>query len=312
MVRYPYPMLERPMVFSVTKNKVRTSLVSEWVQTLPCTRAIDWGKIDVAFLGIPVVSLHNMFTSSYNLICNYRKAWRDVKTYHLEKDIFLEDLRFADLGNVRQPNGNQVSKIIEKVMYEMRSHHSHILPVCVGVEKSVDGSLLEGLKRSDSEKKIGVLQYSNNLDKELIKSLACSEGIESMHVIGIHGFTNCKSTMEEALQAGMTYTPLPEMRKKGVIRTTKEVIEVMSNQVDMIYVTVNMNVFDVLSQSMGSMMFTELIESVYLAGLASKTVCFTIVYDEETLEIEEAVNQGVYVMLNFLSGLCERKRKDDY
>ncbi|MCA0986882.1 arginase family protein [Guptibacillus algicola] len=315
MGRYPYPMLERPMIFS-NANTNRKSFVSEWVQTLPCSGAIDWGKIDAIFLGIPVPRVHSMFASSYNFIRNYRNAWRDVTTYHLEKNVDLEDIYFADIGNIRQPKENHVSKVIEEVMYEMRSHHSHILQVCLGVDRGVDRSLLEGIKKSAPDKKIGVLQYSNNLNKELINSLACSDNgentIESLHVIGIHGFTTCKSLMIEAVQAGMTYTRLPEMRKKGVARTIKEVIEVMSNQVDMIYVTVNMNVVDRVSQSFDSIMCRELMESAYLSGLASKTGCFTLVYEDEALEREEAVAPGVNVMLSLLSGYCERKSKNTY
>lgn len=315
MIQYPYPMLERPMIFSKAKTN-RTSLVSEWVQTLPCSEAIDWGKIDAIFLGIPVPKLPDMFASSYNFICSYRNAWRDVTTFHLEKNVDLEDVNFADIGNIRKPNEGEVSKVIEEVMYEMRSHHPHILHVCLGVDRGVDRSLLEGIKKSAPDIKIGVLQYSTNLNKELINSLArCDNGestIESLHVIGIHGFAICKSLMVEAMQAGMTYTPLPEMRKKGVTKTIKEVIEVMSNQVDMIYVTVNMNVVDMVPQSFNALVCRELMESAYLSGLSSKTGCFTLVYDEEALEREEAVAPGVNVMMSFLSGYCERKTKNTY
>ncbi|MFX8320183.1 arginase family protein, partial [Acinetobacter baumannii] len=83
---------------------------------------------------------------------------------------------------------------------------------------------------------------------------------------------NAKSLKEYAHKAGVNYVTLRQLREKGITSTIQTALDQLSSKVDVIYLTVDMDVLDIAyapgvpAATTGGMRTDELFEAVYLAG----------------------------------------------
>ncbi|WP_347548750.1 agmatinase family protein [Pseudalkalibacillus hwajinpoensis] len=331
MSTYPYPMLERPFVeFRKAEGKPFRN-VSEWIQTLPPSGEYRFENYDAVILGIPL-SRSSISASAASEAPNaLRSAWKYFSTYHIEADVELNGMGILDIGDVKQSITDIAAsyKAIREVMYAMRMNHPHTLPICLGGDHSVTARLVQGWKKAHPEQTIGLLQFDTHFDLRSLDEgptngtpmrLLIEEGIvkgEHIHTLGVHGFFNSQALKHYADQSGVTYKTMTQMRKYGISRTVKESLDALSEDVDIIYVTVDMDVLDVAfapgapAATPGGMRTDELFEAVFLAGQASKAASMDIVCLDPRLDVREAtIKAGVHVMLCFLSGYWDRKQKE--
>lgn len=333
MSNYPYPLLKPPSFVWDRSAAVAEPKVNEWIQTLDVQSAArtDWSGYDVAILGVPLSRSSISASAASENPDAMRRAWKYFTTYNLDHDVDLHDLRVVDLGDVRQHVTDiaQCHRNIREAMLQMRTNHPQVMPVMVGGDHSITAMLIKGYKDAHPAERIGILQLDTHFDLRDLGDNGPSNGtpirnlIESgtiratdVHNIGLHGFFNARSLKAYADETGVRYTTLRHARKKGVAETVREALEQLGQQVDTIYLTVDMDVLDssygpgVPASTPGGMHSDELFEAVHVAGLYHKVKAMDMVCLDPFKDRGEAtVKTAVHVMLSFLTGYSQREQE---
>jgi len=329
MNSYPYPMLNPPPFKWNKGYQIIDPKVHEWIQTIDAFERVNWSAIDVTILGVPLSRSSISPSAASETPDAIRRAWKFFYPYNLDYDIDIVDLRVVDLGDVKQhvTDIQVCHRQITEAMVVMRETHPHTLPLAIGGDHSITAMLVKGWKQTHPEEEIGILQFDTHFDLRDVKTDGPTNGtpirylIESniikgnnVYNIGPHGFFNAKSLKQFADKAHVNYITLKEARMKGINQTVQKALDELSNKVDTIYVTVDMDVLDigpspgVPASSPGGMRTDELFEAVYLAGKAEKVKAMDLVCIDPNKDLTGGtVKTGVHVMLSFLTGYKQRK-----
>lgn len=329
MKGYPYPLLNPPPFQWRVSEGITEPKVHEWVQTIQEGKELNWHSIDAVILGIPLSrsSISASFASENPDA--FRRAWKFFSTYNLDENEDLSELHVVDLGDVKQhvTDISVCHQNIREAMKAMQTNHPHVLPIMIGGDHSITAMLVKGYKDIHPNERIGILQLDTHFDlRDLsdngpsngtpIRNLIESKTIrgEDVYNIGLHGFFNARSLKTYADEAGVHYTTMKEARRQGMEHVITKAINELSDKVDTIYLTVDMDVLDISfgpgapAASPGGMYTDELLEAVFLAGKAEKVKAMDIVCLDPLKDVATAtVKTGVHVMLSFLTGFKQRK-----
>ncbi|KQL45563.1 formimidoylglutamase [Brevibacillus choshinensis] len=330
MKSYPYPLLKPPSFAWDRSAAPAEPKVNEWIETLEVAHAdqTDWSAVDATILGIPLSRSSISASAASENPDAMRRAWKYFTTYNLDHDVDLSEMRVVDLGDVRQHVTDiaRCHQNIREAMQAMRTHHPQVLPVMMGGDHSITAMLIKGYKDAHPHDRVGILQLDTHFDLRDLADNGPSNGTpvrnliesgtvkgEDVHNIGLHGFFNARSLKTYADEVGVCYTTLREARKQGVAQTVKEALESLSQRVDAIYLTVDMDVLDssygpgVPASTPGGMSSDELFEAVHVAGLCYKVKAMDMVCLDPFKDRGEAtVKTAVHVMLSFLTGYKQR------
>ncbi|MED4753046.1 agmatinase family protein [Brevibacillus choshinensis] len=330
MKSYPYPLLKPPSFAWDRSAFPAEPKVNEWIETLEVAHAnqTDWSTVDVTILGIPLSRSSISASASSENPDAMRRAWKYFTTYNLDHDVDLSEMRVVDLGDVRQHVTDiaRCHQNIREAMQAICTHHPQVLPVMMGGDHSITAMLIKGYKDAHPHERVGILQLDTHFDLRDLADNGPSNGTpvrnliesgtvkgEDVHNIGLHGFFNARSLKTYADEVGVCYTTLREARKQGVAQTVKEALESLSQRVDTIYLTVDMDVLDssygpgVPASTPGGMSSDELFEAVHVAGLCNKVKAMDMVCLDPFKDRGEAtVKTAVHVMLSFLTGYKQR------
>ncbi|WP_158737414.1 agmatinase family protein [Alteribacillus sp. YIM 98480] len=328
MSSYPYPMLDKPsMIWSRQTDKSKDIKVHEWIETAEEAK-LNWDDYDVTILGVPLSKSSISTSAASENPEAMRQAWKAFSTYNLDEDIDLAQLKAIDLGNVKQhvTNIEYTHQQIQEAMVAMRTYHPHTLPISMGGDHSITAMLVKGWKQAHPNEKIGILQLDTHFDLRdpkligpangtPIRNLIESEAIQGNHVhnIGLHGFFNAKELKDFADKAGLHYTTMKQARKKGISNAINNALRQLEDEVDTIYLTVDMDVLDIVhgpaapAATPGGMYSEELFEAVQMAGEHIKVKAMDIVCLDPRKDVaEQSVKSAVHTMLSFLTGYCKR------
>lgn len=328
MSGYPYPQLDRPQrVWTKKAEATEDVKVHEWIR--PVHETTDLGNVDVTILGVPLAKSSISTSAASENPEAMRAAWKSFQTYNLDEDVDLASLRAVDLGDVKQhvTDIQHTHENITKAMEAMRVHHPHTLPVSLGGDHSITAMLVKGWKNAHPNEQIGILQLDTHFDLRDPNELGPANGtpirfliengvIEGKHVhnIGLHGFFNAKDLKIYADQHGINYKTMKNTRKAGIGSVIQEALETLSKQVDTIYLTVDMDVLDIVhgpaapAATPGGMYTEELFEAVQLAGEHERVKAMDIVCLDPRKDVgEQTVKAAVHTMLSFLTGYSKRK-----
>ncbi|KGX85998.1 agmatinase family protein [Pontibacillus litoralis] len=328
MTTYPYPMLERPsMIWTKQTEKTTDLKVHEWIETIG-EGTPNWSLYDATILGVPL-SKSSISTSAASDNPNaMRLAWKSFGTYNLDEEIDLARLQILDLGDVKQ----HVTDIayshdrIKEAMTAMQQHHSRAIPITLGGDHSITAMLVKGWKDAHPEETIGILQFDTHFDLRDLQQFGPANGtpirnvIESgtvaghhVHNIGLHGYFNSKSLKDYADEVGVHYTTMKQARRQGMQSVVEHALSQLQDQVDTIYLTVDMDVLDIVhgpgtpAASPGGMYAEELFEAVQIAGEHPKVKAMDIVCLDPRKDVGDiTVKHAVHVMLSFLTGYYKR------
>jgi formiminoglutamase len=324
--QYPYPQLVPPSFSWRRPDPDAEFKVHEWIQN--ANNITELKKADAVILGVPLSRSSISASAASETPDAMRRAWKSFTTYNLDYDEDLTDLRVVDLGDVRQ-HVTDIAKCHENIreaMVSMRTHHPEVLPVVMGGDHSITAMLVKGWNQVHTDERIGILQLDTHFDlRDLtdngpsngtpIRNLIESEVLrgEDVFNIGLHGFFNAKSLKDYADKVGLNYITMRQARKKGIENTINEALAVLSQKVDTIYLTVDLDVLDlsfgpgVPAATPGGMFRDELFEAVYLAGKHPKVKAMDMVcIDSYKDQSEMTVKTAVHTMLSFLTGYKQR------
>lgn len=327
---YPYPQLKPPS-FRWNKINDKDPKVSEWIQTLSDKeQKVDFRNYDVTILGVPLSRSSISASSASENPEAMRKAWKFFNPYNIEYDVDLTPLNVLDLGDVRQ-HVTDISlshQWITEAMISMRKNHPHALPIMLGGDHSITAMLIKGWKIAHPEQRIGILQLDTHFDLRSLDDNGPTNGTpirnlienniilgEDVYNIGLHGFYNAKSLKTYADKVGVNYFTLNQVRKNGITSILQKALKELSQKVDVIYLTVDMDVLDTVyapgvpASTPGGMRTDELFEAVYLAGKHSLVKAMDIVCLDPYRDVANiTVKAGVHVMLTFLAGYVQRAK----
>lgn len=329
--RYPYPLLNPPAFRWRRPDPLPADpKVHEWIQCLDEEKAssFDWSEVDVTLLGVPLSRSSLSASGASETPDALRRAWKGFTTYNLDEEVDLTSLRVVDLGDVKQHVTDipACHRNITEAMVAMRTHHPHALPLVMGGDHSITAMLAKGWKQAHPEERIGILQLDTHFDLRSLEDFGPTNGTpirnltesgtlrgEDVYNIGLHGFFNARSLKEYADQVGVHYVTLKQARKRGVNVVVREALAHLEQQVDTIYLTVDMDVLDIgvgpgaPAATPGGMRTDELFEAVRIAGTHPQVKAMDLVCLDPLRDVREAtVKAGVHVMLSFLTGRIQR------
>ncbi|MDQ0340007.1 formiminoglutamase [Caldalkalibacillus uzonensis] len=328
---YPYPQLNPPPFRWMARNTTEPK-VHEWIRTIDPEQAAeyDWSQVDVTIVGIPLSRSSISASAASENPEAMRQAWKSFVPYSIDEDVDLTPLHVVDVGDVRQHVTDipYCHRQIKEAMISMRRTHPHALPIMLGGDHSVTAMLVKGWKEAHPEQRIGLLQFDTHFDLRSVVELGPANGtpvrqlIESGTVrgedvwnIGLHGYFNALSLKKYADEHGVNYVTLKKARQQGLQATLQEALADLERKVDVIYLTVDMDVLDMAdapgapAATPGGMRTDELFELVLQAGQHDKVQAMDIVCLDPHKDVRQVtVKAGVYVMLTFLTGFMLRKQ----
>jgi formiminoglutamase len=334
-MKYPYPQLNPPAFLWNPLGKPEEPKVHEWIRTLDPNQSseVNWSELDVTILGVPLSRSSISASAASETPHAMRQAWKGFVPYCIDEDVDLTSLNVLDLGDVRQhvTDISYCQQQITEAMVAMRTHHPQTLPIMMGGDHSITAMLLKGWKKSHPEQRIGLLQLDTHFDLRSLDDNGPCNGTpvrnliesgtlmgEDVWNIGLHGYFNAKSLKTYADEKGVNYVPLKQARREGLQQVIEKALKDLSGRVDMIYLTVDIDVLDigfapgVPAATPGGMSTDELFELVLMAGKHPMVQAMDIVELDPFKDVAQAtVKAGVHVMLSFLTGVALREKNQE-
>ncbi|MCS1351928.1 agmatinase family protein [Mechercharimyces sp. CAU 1602] len=300
--------------------------VSEWIQPWDYQESLHAG-----FIGLPL-SRSSISASAASETPNaLRASWKSFATYDADHDVDLSSLCVRDIGDIRMHTTDikQCHRNIAEGLYELyqqTKHFPHFMPLIIGGDHSITRPSFNAFVRANNDKKVGLIQFDTHFDVRVldqgasngtpIRGLIEEDGvIEGKHIyqLGIHSFANSAAYKEYVVEKGITFYTMNQVRRRGLQNILSSCIEELKQEVDLIYVTVDIDVLDLSfmpgspGPSPGGMVSWDLFEAVYTLGLEEKVGAFDLVCLDPFRDVGQlSVKTGTHTMLSFLAGYTER------
>lgn len=297
--------------------------VSQWIQSYQ-----EGDAPDVGLIGAPLSRSSISVSAASETPNAVRMAWRGFSTWYADFDVELSDLHVADMGDIRMHTTDilRCQSNIEEGLFQLYRELPDMLPAVVGGDHSITRPSLKAFARAHEGKKIGLIQFDTHFDVRNLEDGGPSNGTpfrglledevikgENIIQIGIHGFSNAPAYRDYVREKGITYYTMRQVRQIGLEPLLEQVVRELAAKVDVIYVTVDIDVLD-LSHCPGSpgaapggMMSWELFEAVYYLGLQTQVGALDLVELDPFRDVSQiSVKSGCHVLLSFLAGVQKR------
>ncbi|WP_066301844.1 agmatinase family protein [Bacillus sp. FJAT-29937] len=312
--------LQKPE-WSWNKGEGEPTYVHQWVRPLHEMNE----KPDLILYGAPI-SRSSISVSGASLYpTEFRRMWKGFATYNLDEDVDLSAYRVADAGDVAMHTTDILlsHRRIQSSTASIVEAYPETVTCMIGGDHSTTACSVRGVKEAFPNETIGILQLDTHLDvrdpAELgpangtpIRQLIDGGTVKGEHVfnIGLHGYFNVKPLVEYAKEHQIQMVTLKQARKNGMIKTIQEALTNLSDQVDRIYVTVDMDVLDISvapgvpASTPGGMTAIELFDALLEIGKypAVRHIDFVCLDPSKDSSVAETVKTGVYAWLQFVSG----------
>ncbi|OIJ12953.1 formimidoylglutamase [Anaerobacillus arseniciselenatis] len=294
------------------------------------TKAADiietWDGIEtlkgVGLLGAPLSKPSISHSGAVFAPGTIRKALQVFSTYSIEADIDLADWNFYDLGDVKMhvTNITESQTRIYKTFSRIFSEEPNFLPIVLGGDNSITFPSIQAFAKAKG--KVGVIQFDAHHDVRNLedggptngtpfRSLLETKSIEGKHLVqvGIRDFSNSKIYREYCEEHGVSIYTMKDVRQRALLEIMEESIDLMKNEVDAIYVSLDMDVID-QSQAPGcpaigpgGMDTSSLFEAIAFLGEQSLVKGLEIVEIDPTVDFRDMTSRvAAHVILNFLKG----------
>lgn len=277
---------------------------------------------DVVITGIPLSRSSISASAASEYPDFFRKSWTLFTTYSIDEDADLRALRVADLGDVKMHGTNilQCHDNIEQAMTDVLHGCPESFYVQIGGDHSITAPIVRAFS-GFSGQRIGILQFDTHLDLRATESDGPTNGTpirqlldagvvngEDVYNIGLHGFYNGPSLIRAADHYGVNRITLKDFRRRGAESVIANVMEALSRNVDLVYVTVDMDVLDIAyapgvpASTPGGMRTDELFDLLYEVGKYEivKGMDFVCVDPHRDTSELQTVKAGAYAFLTMM------------
>lgn len=295
--------------------------IHQWVRPL----GEGPGDPDLIIYGAPISRSSISVSGASHYPDEFRKMWKSFATYNLDEDIDLSAFHVADAGDVAMHTTNilESHKRIEASAAYLSGQYADVTLCMIGGDHSTTACAVRGIKQAFPEKTIGILQLDTHLDVRDPAELGPANGTpirqlidggavkgENVFNIGLHGYFNARPLIDYAKEHGINMVTLKQAREKGAPAAVNEALDRLSEKVDRIYVTVDMDVLDIThapgvpASTPGGMTTAELFESLLEIGKREKVHYIDFVCLDPTKDsaVAETVKTGVYAWMQFVTG----------
>ena len=314
-------MLIQPPKFRWTREDVQDLKMKDWIEV------DEGGQWDATILGVPFARASISPSGASEFPDAFRRSWELFSTYYIDEMVDVRDFKIGDLGDVKlHATDVAVSHAnIEEAMRQVLEQHPGKLYTTIGGDHSITAPIVRAIAKH-SEKKIGIVQFDTHLDMRdfsggrtngtPIRQLV-EEGIvdgENVVNIGLHGFYNAPSLIEAASAQRIQIITLKQLRKKGIEKTIDAAFQALSH-VDLIYVTVDMDVLDVAyapgvpSATPGGMRSDELFDCLYEVGKQRVFAIDFVCIDPLRDIVNQTVKVTTYAYLTFIASTYLHRNK---
>lgn len=318
-------MINRPKFMWHRDQDAQDLKVKDWIET-DTTLRDNW---DVTILGVPFSRASISPSGASEFPEAFRRSWELFSTFYIDEMIDFRDLQAVDLGDV-QLHATDVSVSHDNMQVAM----SHVikkfptsLHTTIGGDHSITAPIGRAIKENDPTRKIGIVQFDTHLDMRdfsngrtngsPIRQLVEEGFVEGKNVynIGLHGFYNAPSLIEAANHHQLNIIPLKQMRKLGAAQTIANVFEQLQQDVDIVYVTVDMDVLDIAyapgvpSATPGGMRSDELFELLFETAKYNIYAIDFVCIDPLRDVASQTVKATTYAYLTFLASTFLHHKK---
>lgn len=279
-------------------------------------------SFDVVITGVPLSRSSISASAASEYPDFFRKSWNLFTTYSIDEDVDIRELRVADVGDVKMHGTNilECHENIEQAMTDVLNDCPDSFYVQIGGDHSITAPVVRAFA-GNSGKRIGILQFDTHLDLRDTESDGPTNGTpirqlldagvvrgEDVYNIGLHGFYNAPSLIRTADHYGVNRITLKDFRRRGAEAVIANIMEELSGKVDLVYVTVDMDVLDIAyapgvpASTPGGMRTDELFDLLYEVGKYEmvKGMDFVCVDPHRDTRELQTVKAGVYAFLTML------------
>jgi formiminoglutamase len=217
----------------------------------------DEAVAGLALIGAPLSKTSISHSGAHLAPEIIRKMLASYTTYAIEDDIDLHDQTITDFGDITMHVTDLLTSHdrIEKTLGHLFLEHPRMTPIILGGDHGISCPSIKAFAKA--KKTVGVIQFDAHHDLRNLEDGGPSNGtpfrglidsatIKGEHLcqIGIRNFSNSKPYTQYAKEKGITVYTMRDVREKGIRIILKECIKKLENQVDAIYVSVDMDVLD--------------------------------------------------------------------
>jgi formiminoglutamase len=255
-----------------------------------------------------------------------RKMMNAFTTYSVHEKIDLKEERIIDFGDVLMHVTDlaESHRRIEETVDRLVSEHPLMIPVFLGGDHSVTAPIMTAFQKGKG--KVGIIQFDAHHDLRNLKDGGPSNGTpfrqliekgalqgKHLHQIGIRDFSNGKEYTDFGKENGVHIYTMQDVYTRGIIQILQESVRELLKEVDVIYVSLDMDVMDQAfapgcpAVGPGGMDSRMLIEAIRFLGEIPEVRAMDIVEIDPTLDFRDMTSRlAAYCVLTFLTGYKNR------
>lgn len=249
-----------------------------------------------------------------------RSMFSALSTYAIEEERDLDSKMITDFGDVEMHLTDipESHKRIYETFSEVLKNQPSMTPVILGGDHSISYPSIKAF--AENKEKVGIIQFDAHHDLRNREDggtgngtpfrALIEEGVikgDQLIQIGIRNFSNSRPYHEYGKEHGVTVYTMKDVRKQGVEELIQKSIDQLKENVDVIYVSLDM---DVLDQAFapgcpaigpGGMTSDDLLEGIRLLADEPMVQGMDIVEIDPTVDFRNMTTKlAAFIILTFM------------
>ncbi|KUP09684.1 formimidoylglutamase [Bacillus coahuilensis m2-6] len=284
------------------------------------------GEGVVGLMGLPLSKTSISHSGAHLSPTTIRGVLASYSTYAVSTDHDLKDERILDVGDVwmHPTDLNESRNRIRRSVEETIERFPDRPMIYLGGDHGISYPIISGWKNSKG--RIGVIQFDAHHDLRNVEDGGRTNGtpfrslledgiMEGKHLIqiGIRDYSNSRANTEYGRSQGVTIYTMDDVLIQGITSIMKKSLDYLQKAVDVIYVSVDVDVLDQAyapgcpAIGPGGMTSRELILGVKEAASYEKVRAMDIVEIDPTVDFRDMTSRiGAHLVLRFLEGKAKR------
>ena len=273
---------------------------------------------DIALVGVPAHKSSISPTSAHLTPKAIRQALAKYSTFAGSKNLDLHGLKYADLGDITNPDGAEGKKRIVKKLAGVLENYQTL--VALGGDNSITFSVASAIFPDLSKVGLVTLDAHHDLRDGMSNGSPVwrliQAGLPGKNIvqIGISDFANSREYTERAKEQGIYMITRDQLRRQSMKDAMKEAFSVLNRRVDEIYVDLDVDVCDrsiapaCPASVPGGISADELRQAAFYAGANNKVraVDITEIDVKKDSEDQRTIRLAALLVLEFAAGVASR------